>query len=58
MTYVCLVLVVFHLSLDVILYGVSIVTDNNELSAARVKDVDVTGNLFSTEIDAGVSELC
>jgi len=40
------------------LYGVSIVTDNNELSAARVQDAADTGNLFTTEIDAGVSELC
>jgi len=33
------------------------VTENDELSAARVGDASNTGLLFSAEIDSGVSEL-
>jgi len=38
-------------------YFSNIITENNELSAVSVTDAD-TGNFFSTDIDAGVSELC
>jgi len=54
----CLLICIYSETLLYHLCVANIITENSELSAARVQDVLVIGISFSTEIDAGVSELC